>query len=140
VPSKPATQARLDAVLAEEARLPDDPLRTVLGARTVFDLRTLEPAVFDDAGLAVDALPADAVLLDLRPIAQYRGAHHSRALHLDFASALAACPSFDRARRYVLVCEYGILSAQLAGHMRREGYRVHHFRGGQRALMRAAER
>ena len=140
VPSKPATQARLDAVLAEEARLPDDPLRGALAARTVFDLRALEPSVFDDEGIAIDALPADAVLLDLRPIAQYRGAHHPRALHLDFASALTAWPSFDRAQRYVLVCEYGLLSAQLAGHMRRDGYRVHHFRGGQRALLRAAER
>jgi thiamine biosynthesis protein ThiI len=136
VPNKPATQARLDAVLAEEARLPDDPLRAALASRTSFDLRALEPTVFDDEELAVEALPDDAVLLDLRPIEQFRGGHHPRALHLDFASALAAWPSFDRARRYVLVCEYGLLSAQLADHVRREGYRVHHFRGGQRALMR----
>ena len=138
VPSKPATQARLDAVLAEEARLPGDPLRAALAARIRFDLRALEPAVFADEGLAIEGLPEDAVLLDLRPIEQYRGAHHPRALHLDFASALAAWPGLDRARRYVLVCEYGLLSAQLAGHMQREGFRVHHFRGGQRALMRSA--
>jgi thiamine biosynthesis protein ThiI len=138
VPSKPATQARLDAVLAEEARLPDQPLRAALAARTVFDLCALDPAVFDDEGLATSTLPADAVLLDLRPIAQFRSAHHPQALHLDFANAVAAWPGFDRARRYVLVCEYGLLSAQLAGHMRREGFRVHHFHGGQRALMRSA--
>src|SRR5262249_52953959 len=115
---------------------PDDPLRSALASRSSFDLRALDPTAFDDDGLAIEKLPAEAVLLDLRPIAQYRGAHHPRALHLDFASALAAWPSFDRGRRYVLVCEYGLLSAQLAGHMRREGFRVHHFRGGQRALMR----
>src|SRR5688572_3449486 len=103
VPNKPATQARLDAVLAEEARLPGDPLCSALAARTAFDLRALEPAVLDDEGLATSALPADAVLLDLRPIAQYRGAHHPRALHLDFASAFAAWPSLDRAQHYVLV-------------------------------------
>ena len=138
MPNKPATQARLDAVLAEEARLPDDPLRAPLAARTAFDLRALDPAAFDDEGLAVEALPEDAVLLDLRPIEQFRSSHHPKALHLDFASALAAWPSFDRARRYVLVCEFGLLSAQLADHMRREGFRVHHFRGGQRALMRSS--
>src|SRR5262245_12797859 len=107
VPTKPATQARLDAVLAEEARLPDDPLRTPLAARTVFDLRAIDPAAFDDEGVAVDTLPEDAVLLDLRPIAQFRGGHHPAALHLDFASALAAWQSFDHSRRYVLVCEFG---------------------------------
>ena len=137
VPNKPATQARLDAVLAEEARLPGDLLRAALAARTAFDLRALAPAAFDDEELAVEALPADAVLLDLRPIEQYRSAHHPAALHLDIANALAAWPSFDRARRYVLVCEYGLLSAQLADRMRRDGFRVHHFRGGQRALLRA---
>jgi thiamine biosynthesis protein ThiI len=137
VPRKPATQARLEAVLAEEARLPGDPLRGPLAEQTVFDLRALEPAAFDDEGLAVEALPADAVLLDLRPIEQFRGGHHPAALHLDFAHAFTAWPSFDRARRYVLVCEFGLLSAQLADHMRRAGFRVHHFRGGQRALMRS---
>jgi thiamine biosynthesis protein ThiI len=136
VPNKPATQARLDTIQEEEARLPDDPLRAPLAARTELDLRALEPAAFDDAELAVEALPADTVLLDLRPIAQFRGGHHPAALHLDFASAAAAWPSFDRARRYVLVCEFGLLSAQLADHMRRAGFRVQHFRGGQRALMR----
>jgi len=137
VPSKPATQARLETVLAEEARLPGDPLRGPLAGRSVFDLRALDPAVFDDEGLAVERLPDGAVLIDLRPLAQFRSGHHPGALHLDFASALAAYPSFDRQQRYVLACEYGLLSAQLAEQMRRAGFRVHHFRGGQRALMRA---
>jgi thiamine biosynthesis protein ThiI len=60
VPNKPATQARLDAVLAEEARLPDDPLRASLAARHVFDLRALDLDASDDAELAVEALPDDA--------------------------------------------------------------------------------
>jgi len=138
VPTKPATQARLEVVLAEEAKLPGDPLRGPLAGRTVFDLRAIDPAVFDDAGLAVERLPSGAVLIDLRPLAQFRSGHHPEALHLDFASALAAWPSFDREQRYVLACEYGLLSAQLADLMRRAGFRAYHFRGGQRALMRSA--
>jgi rhodanese-related sulfurtransferase len=142
VPSKPATQARLDVVLAQEARFPSDPLRGPLAERTTFALRELDDASFDDEDLAIEQLPEGALLIDLRPLGQYRGAHHPAALHLDFATALTAWPSFDRAQRYVLSCEYGLLSAQLAGHMRRAGFHVHHFRGGQRALMRlaAAER
>ena len=137
VPNKPATSARLAAVLEEEARFVDDPLPAALAARHVFDLRSLDEAAFDDEGLAVESLPEDAVLLDLRPIEQYRSGHHPNALHLDFASAFAAWPGFDRAQRYVIVCELGLLSAQLADQMRRAGFRVHHFRGGQRALMRS---
>src|SRR5262245_16511741 len=98
VPTKPATQARLDAVLAQEARFPDDPLRGPLAERTGFALRELDDDSFDEGDLAVDRLPEGAVLIDLRPLAQYRGAHHPAALHLDFASALAAWPGFDRAQ------------------------------------------
>ncbi len=138
VPSKPSTQAKLAAILAEEARLPEDPLAAALAQRTVLDLRDLEPAVLEDDELAVEKLPADTVLIDLRPLARYRGGHHPDALHLDFAHALVAYPSFDRSRRYVLCCEYGLLSAQLADRMRRDGFHVHHFRGGHRALLREA--
>jgi thiamine biosynthesis protein ThiI len=136
VPRKPATQAKLSAVLFEESRLPADPLATPLASRSVFDLRSLEETAFDDAALAVERLPDDAVLIDLRPLEKYRSGHHPSALSLPLEQAAAAWPSFDRGRRYVLCCEFGLLSAQLAGHMRREGFLAHHFRGGQKALMR----
>ena len=45
---------------------------------------------------------------------------------------------FDRHQTYVLCCEFGLMSSQLADRMRRAGFRAHHFRGGQRALMRVA--
>jgi thiamine biosynthesis protein ThiI len=140
VPKRPATQAKESVVLAEEAYLPEDPLAAPLAARTVFDLRALDEHAFDDGDLTVEQLPEDTVLLDLRPLEQWKSGHHPRALTLPFEQALTAWPALDRAKRYVLCCEFGLLSAQLAGHMRREGFRAHHFRGGQKALMRDAER
>lgn len=137
VSSRPATRARLGALRSEESRLPDGLLARLVEGRTVLDLRGLDAdALAEPEGAAVERLPEGAVLIDLRPLPQYRSAHHPAALHLDFASALAAVPSFDRGKTYVLSCEYGLLSAQLAEHMRREGFRAHAFRGGQRALMR----
>lgn len=137
VPKKPATQARLEVVLAEEARLPADPLAAPLASRTVFDLRALDEGILNEGELAVERLPEDAELIDLRPLEKYRSGHHPRALCLPFEQALAAWPAFDRAKRYVLCCEFGLLSAQLAATLRREGFRAHHFRGGQKALMRS---
>ena len=139
VPSKPATRASAEAIEAEEAELPARLLEDVLATRTVFDLRSFDPQVEDAPELAVERLPEDAVLIDLRPLTQYRSGHHPNALHLDFAAALAAYPSFDRSRTYVFCCDYGLLSAQLAERLRRDGFRAHHFRGGQRALMRSAD-
>ena len=136
VPSKPATRARREAVEAEEAKLPAGLIEAAVAGHTLFDLRAFDPAVEDAPELAVERLPEGAVLIDLRPLARYKSGHHPEALHLDFASALAAFPSFERERDYVLCCDYGLLSAQLAERMRRAGFRAHHFRGGQGALMR----
>ncbi len=103
----------------------------------MLDLRELDTGTLDLPELSIDRVPPDAVVIDLRPLAQYRSGHHPDALHLDFARALQVFPTFERSRTYVLSCEFGLLSAHLAERMRREGFDVHHFRGGQRALMRS---
>ena len=64
------------------------------------------------------------MIIDLRPLAQYRSGHHPDALHLDFARALETFPTLDRGRTYVLTCEFGLLSAHLAEYMRREGFEL----------------
>ena len=137
VPRRPATRATLAAVEAEEAKL--DPLlvERAVATRSVLDLRELDLESLELPELAIDRVPAGAALIDLRPLESYRSEHHPDALHLDFGRAVEAYGSFDPSATYVLCCEYGLLSAHLAWRMRREGFRVHHFRGGQRALMRS---
>jgi thiamine biosynthesis protein ThiI len=136
VPRRPATRASLEAVEAEEEKLDPDLVERAVATRSVLDLRELDLASVELPDLAIDRVPEGATLIDLRPLESYRSGHHPDALHLDFGRALEAYGSFDRSSSYVLCCEYGLLSAHLAWHMRREGFRVHHFRGGQRALMR----
>jgi thiamine biosynthesis protein ThiI len=130
VPRRPSTRAALEAVEREEAKLPADLVERAVASRTTFDLRTLDLASIDQPDLAIEHLPNDAVLLDLRPLDQYRSQHHPKALHLEFAKAMEAYASFDRARTYVLTCQFGLLSAHLADRMRRDGFRVHYLRAG----------
>jgi thiamine biosynthesis protein ThiI len=138
VPHRPATRAALRTVEEQEARLEPGLAEKAAAARSVLDLRALELTSLDDPDLAIERPPPDAQLIDLRPLAQYRGGHHPDALHLDFAQALEAFPSFDRAGLYVLSCEFGLMSAHLAEVMRRAGFRAHSLRGGQAALMKRA--
>ena len=135
-PSRPATRATLAVVEAEEARLPAGLVEGTVAAGSVLDLRDLDLRTLDAPGLATSRVPAGAVLIDLRPLAQYREAHHPDALHLDFENAARAYPSFDRSRTYVLSCEFGLLSAHLAERMRGDGFDAYHLSGGQRALMK----
>ena len=135
VPRKPATRAALRAIEEQESRLEPGLVEKVAAERSVLDLRAIDLASLDVPGLAIDRPPPGARLVDLRPLEQYRAQHHPEALHLEFAKALEAYPSFDRSAVYVLSCEFGLMSAHLAELMRREGFRVHHLRGGQAALM-----
>jgi len=84
-------------------------------------------------------VPEGSVIVDLRPRPQFESWHHPDAVWLDFQQALRAWPSFDRSRSYLLYCDFGLLSAHLAELMRKGGLRVHHFKGGTRALRKSLE-
>jgi thiamine biosynthesis protein ThiI len=138
VPRKPATAAAREAVEAEEASLDPALLARVVAERAVLDLRSLDPEKLGIPELEIDAVPEGATVIDLRSRAAYDGWHWPGALYLDFPHALAAWPRFDRARPYVLYCEFGLKSAHLAEQMRQGGFEAWNFRGGFRALARHA--
>jgi thiamine biosynthesis protein ThiI len=139
---RPATRASLDSVLADEAKLEPDGWRTAVASRTVHDLRALPPAglALPAIEIEVDEIPPGATVLDLRSGMAFLAWHYPEALHLELPNALAAYPSFDRDRTYVLVCEVGLKSAHLAERMQEAGFRAYNFKGGAKALLRLAER
>jgi thiamine biosynthesis protein ThiI len=139
VPRRPATAAAADVVEGEEARIDLSVLERAVAGRTVFDLRGLDEAGLALPQLEVTRVPADALLLDLRPQTRFDSWHHPDAVRLDFAQALRAWPSFDRSRTYLLYCDFGLLSAHLAEMMRKAGFRAWHFKGGTRALRKHLE-
>ncbi len=139
VPRRPATAARLDVVLEQEAAMDPGVLDRAIEGHEALDLRALDP---DDSGmpeLETREIPAGAVVLDLRHRNDFDAWHWPDAVWLDFPQAMRAYPSFGRDERYVLYCEFGLKSAHLAERMHREGLRVLHFRGGVPALRRLAE-
>jgi thiamine biosynthesis protein ThiI len=137
VPRRPATAARLADVLRQEEARDGGALDHALKTALRIDLRSFDPDRELLGDLAIDALPASAVLLDLRSREEFAAWHPEGALRLDFADALRAYPSFAPDREYVVYCEYGLKSAHLAEQMREAGLHSHHFRGGTRALRRA---
>jgi thiamine biosynthesis protein ThiI len=141
VPGRPATEAQLPAVLCEEAKLDLNWLANALAARRILQLRSLdlESASLCASDLELDAIPEDAVVIDLRPRAAYQSWHWPAALWLDFAHAAAAYRRFDPERPYLVYCEFGLKSAHLAELMRKSGLRAHNFRGGLRRLVAYAE-
>jgi thiamine biosynthesis protein ThiI len=138
VPTRPATTSNVAAVQAEEARLDPAVLQRAVAARQTFDLRALDLDAMTLPELAIEGIPDDATVLDLRSRAAYAAWHWPGALHLDLDHALAALPALPRDRRYVLYCEFGLKSEHLAERMRREGLEAWNFRGGLRGLVALA--
>ncbi|MCP4038493.1 MAG: tRNA 4-thiouridine(8) synthase ThiI [bacterium] len=135
VPTRPATHAALDVILEEEKKLDADLLERAVAERSVLDLRTFDLTTVDDITLEIHEIKPDAIVLDLRSAAAYRGWHYRESLHLEFNEALRAYPHFDKGKNYVLVCEFGLKSAHLAELMQREGIRATHFGRGLKDLI-----
>lgn len=139
VPSKPATHARLEDVLEEEARLDPSVLEEALESRTHYQLSEVDLSAWDAEELSVHEIGSSDTVIDLRPKAAYATWHYPGALFLDFPNALRAYASFDPGQRYVLYCEFGLKSAHLADLMRREGLKARHVSGGLREVRRLAD-
>jgi thiamine biosynthesis protein ThiI len=140
VPRRPATAASLAAVEAEEAKLDATLLERAVAARQIIDVRDADPEASAMPELAVEAVPAGAVVIDLRSRDQFKAWSLPGSVQLDFARAVDAIHAFKKEQRYVAVCEFGLKSAHLAELMRKQGLDAYHFRGGTDALKKWAER
>ncbi len=138
-PRQPETHAKPRRVARAEAGLDPAALAALVEERAIFDLRALDLDRLSAPELEVDAVPAGAVVLDLRSAVAFKSWHYPGALRLGYAEALRAHRSFDPDKTYVAVCEVGLKSAHLAELLHQAGYRAHHFRGGLKHLIRYAE-
>jgi thiamine biosynthesis protein ThiI len=138
VPRRPATAATHKAILEQETQLDPALLERAVDERVTLDLRAIDLEKLELPEIEIAHVPENAIVLDVRSRASYESWHYPGALQLDFAHALKAYPSFERARTYVLYCEFGLKSAHLAELMHREKFEAFNFKGGVRQLMRYA--
>ncbi len=130
-----ATAARPETLVREEEGLDAGVLESVVSGASEVGLRGLRLDTVVAAGLFIDHLPDDALVIDLRQSeetdAQIPGV--IRQAPEKFERGFAA---FDRARPVVLVCSQGMISAEIADRMQRAGFEAYSLRGGVRTLLR----
>lgn len=136
---RPVTDADPQKVAAEEAKLDLSVLDEALAGRRVIDVRGLNPSDLVAPYLYTAEIAPDAVVIDTRAAAQYDAWHLPGAAHHDFWDLSSEFASLDRERTYVLYCDLGLKTAQLAEKMQRAGFEAYSFKGGVRALRRYAE-
>ena len=132
--AKPVTDATPEETAAEQAKLDLGVLDDAVAGRRVLDLRNLDASELVLPYLYTSEIPSEAVVIDTRPLAQYEPWHYPGAVHHDFWDLFQGLGSLDRDRTYVLYCELGLKSAQLAEKMQRAGFEAYSYKGGVRAL------
>jgi tRNA uracil 4-sulfurtransferase len=135
---RPATAASPETVLREEQSLDAEVLARSLREAKLFDLRALDMNRVAAESVFVSAVPEDAVVVDTRPLASYRGWHWKGAEHREYFDLLSEYRDLGRDRTYVLYCEFGLKSARLAELMQEAGYEAYSFLGGVKGLRNVA--
>ena len=145
-----ATHTTIDEVVEAETALDRGTLSSLLDERATLDLRALDLKTVRSASLAIEDLEAferemggkmdDVVWLDVRSHKAYESWHPPGAILLGFPAALDEFRDLDPAAEYVVYCEVGLKSAQLAEAMAAAAYGARHVAGGFRKVLRWAER
>ena len=80
-------------------------------------------------------IPDDAEIIDLRTPIEFERWHIPGSKNIPFMEAWNQFPSWDKSKKYFLICSEGMASALLAHHMKQEGFEVDHLEGGIQKLM-----
>jgi thiamine biosynthesis protein ThiI len=136
----PVTNATPEDTAHQEATFDLSILDKAIADRRVLDLRSLDASDLVMPYLYTTDIPPDAVVIDTRTKAQYKPWHYPGATRRDFWDILRDYSTLDKAKTYVLYCELGLKTAQLAEKMQRAGFEAYSFKGGVRALREYADK
>jgi thiamine biosynthesis protein ThiI len=135
----PVTAATPRDAAAEEAKLDLSVLDDAVASRRVLDLRELDPSELVTPYLYTAEIPASAQVIDTRPASQFELWHYPDAVNHDFWELYGDLKPLDHDSVYVLYCDLGLRTAQLAEKMQRAGYEAYSFKGGARGIKAYAE-
>ncbi len=127
LPDRPATRSTVEKVSEEAARVDHLIVERSMAEPIIYRLRDLDLSTLT-IGLETETLPADAVLIDLRPRADFDRWHPDGAVHLEFGQAIKAYPSFAPEATYVTYCDLSLKSAHLAEVMQEQGLTAYYLR------------
>ena len=134
VPEHPVTKASLKKIEQAEKDIDFSKLDEAIGNRRVIDLRALSLEELELSFIEIDTIPDGAILLDIRDEEEYKKWHPDRALHISFIEILNNPNILERNKTYILYCNYGLRSAEVARMLRGEGIEAYSFKGGVESL------
>ncbi|NIR43179.1 MAG: tRNA 4-thiouridine(8) synthase ThiI [Gemmatimonadetes bacterium] len=136
----PVTGATPEQVAAAEDGLDLSIVDRAVTGRRALDLRGLDSADLVMPYLYTAEVPDGSVVIDTRDRQEYDRWHYPGSEHRDFWELYSDSDSLDRDRSYVLYCDLGLRTAQLAEKLQGSGYEAYSFKGGVRGLRQWLEK
>ena len=131
---KPVTGAKAGAVDREEAPLDAGLVARAVAQRVVLEVRSVTDAGLRRDYLWVDAVPVGGRLIDCRHSHQDDGWRFPGSLRIPASEFPNLVAKLDKEVAYVLFCDNGVESQELANLLQTIGYEAYALRGGTRRL------
>ena len=131
---KPVTAAKVGAVDREEAPVDLKLVDRVVAERKVLDVRSVDDADLNRQYVWTDMVQHDSRVIDCRPAHQDDGWRYPGSRRILPSEFPDLAEKLHKTDRYVLFCDNGTQSAQLANLLQTVGYEAYALRGGTGAL------
>ncbi len=125
----PHTHVPLEDAEENEKRIPG--LKTLLYSLVENSEKiNYEEINIQELKLDIDYIPKDAVVIDLRPTEKYKQWHIPNSINIPFNIFNIKADKLPKNKQYVLVCDEGALSQEIAYLLRKRGLKAYSLRGG----------
>lgn len=133
---QPRTACSVEEVLMEESKVGVQCDDGVVGSLEALDLQALSWDDLKIPDVDIDTLPGGSVVLDVRPAEKFSTWHIPGSINVDADHVVELVQSMGRDKTYVVVCDEGGLSREIAHELRLLGFTAYSLRGGIRRARR----
>ena len=139
LPTRPVTHSKPAAARDEASKVDADVVRKAVASHKSLDLRAVEARELVEPYIFTEDVPKGSTVFDCRSRHHHHIWHYPGAAQRNSSDLLASLSKLDKAGHYVLYCDRGVQTAQIAELMQRVGFEAYSFRGGTEGIRRYAE-
>ena len=134
---RPVTATTAALLDEQEAKLPKD-LLDKLDFKTI-KVANMEQKELMNQYLFTDEIDSETMIIDTRDKMQYQAWNYPGSMHLPMPILMAGFKKFDKKKKYVLICQFGLQTAVVAEQMQKFGFEAYSFERGAAGLKKFAD-
>ncbi len=130
----PVTISSLRKIEEEESKLDSSLLNEAIDNVKKIKLDAFNVETLLQDYYFIDRIEDGDVVIDCRTLDQFKAWHYPTAVHMEFDQLAKSYSEFDKDKKYVIYCSYGVKSVLIAEKMQEAGFICHSFQDGIRGI------